>query len=166
MRGGSSSSDFSRNTASEIMLPEGDPVRAFLVFLGHPFTALIIATLLATLVVLAAMPAAVMTTILATEFKAQAVELAELGIRQHQAIGLAGIASGPQQQADALHPPEVVDADRDSLDGLVADGSWPLTFTGLQAMLDPPRAAATSAVTTLAPSTFTPPPLVICRTIW
>jgi len=39
-------------------------------------------------------------------------------------------------------------ADRDRLDGLGADGPEPLTFTGLQAMLDPPRATAADAVRT------------------
>jgi Gnt-I system low-affinity gluconate transporter len=34
------------NTASSVLLPEGNGVRSFLGFLGHPFTALLIATLL------------------------------------------------------------------------------------------------------------------------
>jgi H+/gluconate symporter-like permease len=34
------------NTVSTVLLAEGNPVRSFLSFLGHPFTALIIATLL------------------------------------------------------------------------------------------------------------------------
>ncbi len=34
------------NTVSTVILPEGNPLRNFLNFLGHPFTALIIATLL------------------------------------------------------------------------------------------------------------------------
>ncbi|KMM36465.1 GntP family permease [Guptibacillus hwajinpoensis] len=35
------------NTLSDVMLPEGNPLRAFLSFMGHPFVALTIATLLA-----------------------------------------------------------------------------------------------------------------------
>lgn len=34
------------NTASTVLFPEGNPIRNFLTFLGHPFTALIIAALL------------------------------------------------------------------------------------------------------------------------
>jgi len=81
-------------------------------------------------------------------------------------LDLCGTQMGPDGSRDPLDRPAVLeaahqlaaqgmrvlatavdlDADRDSLDGLVADGSRPLTFTGLQAMLDPPRATAAAAV--------------------